>query len=97
MRLHITKHFTMVAGAPAELLIGLPGPGDFGVTLLVAHRGLLYTIWAFDSPRTALTSGQRQILAHLRFIPRAGPFPPQADKSIAKGLQTCDNPGSEMH
>jgi hypothetical protein len=90
-RLHITKQPMVVAGAPAMLITGLPGLGNFGVTLLVAHQGLLYGIYAFDSPRTVLTGGQRQVLAHLQFIPRAGRFPPQLDRSIPKALQTCSS------
>jgi len=83
----------MVAGAPALLMLGLPGPGDYGVTLLLAHQGSLYDITTFNSPRTALSAGERDALAHLQFIPRAGPFPPQPDGSVAKALRTCHDRG----
>jgi len=72
----VTPTATTVAGVPAVLLQGTPGGAAFGQEILVAHDGLLYGIYTFDNARTALTTAQRQALASLRFIPRAGPHPP---------------------
>ena len=83
----------MVVGAPALLILGLPGPGDSGVTLLLAYLGLPYRISAFDSPRTALTASQLDALAHIQFIPRAGPFPPQPGGSVVKAVWMCHDRG----
>ena len=87
--LHITLQPMVISGAPAIRITGLPGQGDFNVTLLVAHQGLLYGIYAFDSVHTTLTGGQRHVLAHLQFLPRVGRFPPQRDRSVATALQGC--------
>ena len=72
----VTPTATTVAGVPAVVLQGTPGGPAFGQEILVAHDGLLYGIDTFDNARRALTPAQRQALASLRFIPRAGPHPP---------------------
>jgi hypothetical protein len=71
--LPLTRTTTSVGGLPAVRLRGLPGAPDFGQEIVVAHGGLLYGIYTFDNSRQALTPGQRQALASLRFIPRTGP------------------------
>jgi hypothetical protein len=71
--LPLTRTTMSVGGLPAVRLRGLPGAPDFGQEIVVAHGGLLYGIYTFDNSRTALTPGQRQALASLRFIPHTGP------------------------
>jgi hypothetical protein len=79
-----------VAGAPAIALRGLPGAPDFGQEIVLAHGGLLYSIYAFDDARTALTPAQRQALASLRFISRRGRFPARPNAALAGALRTCN-------
>lgn len=81
----------IVAGIPAVRLRGLPGGPEFGQEIVVAHDGLLYGIYTFDSARDALTPAQRQALASLRFIPRAGPAlrPYDTNAMLAVGYNPC--------
>lgn len=80
-----------VAGLPAVRLRGLPGAPDFGQEIVVAHGGLLYGIYTFDSARDALTPAQRQAMASLRFIPRTGPAlrPYDPNATLAVGYNPC--------
>ncbi len=72
--IHPIRYAVRYGGAPGVLIRGLPGcecgPDAF---IILAHQGALYSIIA---PGTTLAPDQRQALAGLRFIPRAGTFPP---------------------
>jgi len=85
----IAHTVTTMAGAPAIVLKGVPGEPDSGLEIVVAHRGLLYSITTFDYARTGLSPSQRFALASLRFIPRHGPFPASPDAALAHTLRTC--------
>lgn len=72
-RVHITRRSVRYGTAPGVLIRGLPGgEGGPAAEIILAHRGVLYSIIA---PGTILGRDQRRALAGLRFIRRVGRFP----------------------
>jgi hypothetical protein len=85
----IMRRRSIVAGAPAVYLYGLPATPEPSVQIVVAHRGAVYQL-IFPGSTRALQPDQWHALASLRFIPRIGPFPRRPDDPfLTRALRHC--------
>jgi hypothetical protein len=85
--LTLSRQAVRYGGAPGILVRGLPGTPRPAIVIVLVHAGAVYRITA---PGVKLAPDQRQMLASLRFIPRAGAFP-LANPPVPVGPRTRRN------
>lgn len=95
-----TRTSLIVAGAPAVIIRGLPGSPTYGLTIVVAHGGLVYSIatfaWYTASPRSvARRSHQASVKPWPACASSCAPAPSPATlpghptPTMARALRSC--------